>query len=109
MFRCQKCDTIVPAGTRTSKVVVATRPRTYDARGQDPSERRGRGRFVRGKKVRKRKPYDKGGAGTEIVRELSVCPRCAEEMNAEIAAQNAAASELMVAAHEPVMATVESE
>ncbi len=92
MFRCQKCETIVPAGTRTNKVIVATRPRTYEPRGQDPSERRGRGRFVRGKRVRKRKPYDKGGAGSEIVRELSVCPRCAEEMNAEIAAQAAVAT-----------------
>ena len=98
MFRCQKCETIVPAGTRTAKVVVATRPRTYESRGQDPSERRGRGRFVRGKRVRKRKPYDKGGAGTEIVRELSVCPKCATELNAEIAAQQSAATELVMSA-----------
>ena len=87
MFRCQKCDRIVPAGVRSNKVTVATRPRTYEARGQDPSERRGgRGRFVRGKRVRKRKPYDKGGVGTEIVRELSVCPACAAELNEELAA-----------------------
>ncbi|MCA9077438.1 MAG: hypothetical protein KDA93_20595 [Planctomycetaceae bacterium] len=92
MFRCQKCERIVPAGTRTNKVVVATRPRIYEPRGQDPSERRGRSRFVRGRRVRKRKPYDKGGAGTEIVRELSVCPACAAELNAEIAAEAAAQS-----------------
>lgn len=45
---------------------------------------------MRGRRVRKRKPYDKGGKGTEIVRELSVCPACAEELNAELAAEAAA-------------------
>jgi len=89
MFRCQKCGTIVPAGVRATKVVVATRPRVYEPRGQDPSERRGRSRFQRGRRVRKRKPYDKGGQGTEIVRELSVCPTCAADF---AAAEEAAAA-----------------
>ncbi len=83
-------------------MVVATRPRNYEPRGQDPSERRGRGRFVRGKRVRKRKPYDKGGAGTEIVRELSVCPTCAVELNEEIAAEAAAQAALVP---EPILNT----
>ena len=79
MFRCQMCDTIVPAGTRSTKVVVATRQKIYEPRGQDPRERRG-GRSFRGRRgPRKKKPYDKGGTGTEIVRELSVCPSCAAE------------------------------
>lgn len=79
MFRCQMCETVVPAGTRSTKVVVATRARVYEARGQDPRERRG-GRVFRGRRgPRKKKPYDKGGQGTEIVRELSVCPSCAVE------------------------------
>lgn len=79
MFRCQMCDTVVPPGTRSTKVVVATRSRTYEPRGQDPRERRG-GRSFRGRRgPRKRKPYDKGGEGTEIVRELSACPSCAAE------------------------------
>lgn len=79
MFRCQMCDTVVPAGTRSSKVVMATRTRVYEPRGQDPRERRG-GRSFRGRRgPRKKKPYDKGGEGTEIVRELSVCPKCAAE------------------------------
>ena len=83
MFRCQKCGTIVPANVRAHKIVVATRPKTYEPRGQDPSERRGRPRFQRGRRIRKRKPYDKGGQGTEIVRELAVCPKCAAELVAE--------------------------
>lgn len=80
MFRCQICNTIVPAGTRSTKVVLATRHRVYEARGQDPRERRG-GRSFRGRSrgPRKKKPYDKGGTGTEIVRELSACPSCAAE------------------------------
>lgn len=80
MFRCQMCETVVPAGTRSTKVVTATRARVYEARGQDPRERRGGPRTFRGRRgPRKRKPYDKGGEGTEIVRELSVCPSCAAE------------------------------
>jgi hypothetical protein len=79
MFRCQMCNKIVPAGTRATKLVVATRERIYEARGQDPRERRG-GRTFRGRRgPRKKKPYDKGGTGTEIVRELAVCPKCAAE------------------------------
>ena len=79
MFRCQMCDTIVPAGTRSTKVVVATRQKIYEPRGQDPRERRG-GRSFRGRRgPRKRSPTTRGGTGTEIVRELSVCPSCAAE------------------------------
>lgn len=79
MFRCQMCDTIVPAGIRSAKVVVATREKVYEPRGQDPRERRG-GRGFRGRRgPRKKKPYDKGGRGVEIVRELAVCPGCATE------------------------------
>ncbi len=94
MFRCQKCGTVVAANVRSTKIIVASRPRFYEPRGQDPSERRGRvPRFRRGgRRVRKRKPYDKGGQGTEIVRELSVCPKCAAEfaVEAEAAAEAAA-------------------
>lgn len=80
MFRCQMCNTVVPPNTRSTKIVVATRSRTYEPRGQDPRERRGGPRSFRGRRgPRKRKPYDKGGEGSEIVRELSVCPGCAAE------------------------------
>lgn len=77
MYRCQLCDKVVPSNTRTTKLVVATRERVYEARGQDPRERRGARPFRGRKGPRKKKPYDKGGQGTEIVRELSVCPSCA--------------------------------
>lgn len=97
MFRCEKCGTVVPAGVRVNKVVVASRPRVYEPRGQDPNERRGRMRFQRGRRVKKRKPYDKGGEGTEIVRELSVCPRCAADF-AEVAAVESHAEEHATAA-----------
>jgi hypothetical protein len=84
VFRCQSCDTVAPAKTRGQKIVVQTRPKTYNPRGVDPRERRfGRGR---GKPTKKKEGYDKGGVGTEIVREIMVCPRCAESMNAEAAA-----------------------
>ena len=72
MFRCQMCQQVVPAGTRSAKITVATRPRTYASRGADPAERR----FRRGPAARKKTPYDKGGTGTEIVQELTVCPDC---------------------------------
>jgi len=72
MFRCQMCGSVVPAGMRANKIVVASRPRTYPSRGG--GDRGGfRGRF------REPKPeYDKGGTGREIVRELAVCDRCAK-------------------------------
>lgn len=97
MFRCQMCNRIVPAGTRSTKLVVATRERIYEPRGQDPRERRG-GRSFRGRRgPRKRKPYDKGGQGVEIVRELSVCPSCAAENADTPPEHHVAASALEVA------------
>ncbi len=74
MFRCQLCQTVVPAGTRTTKIVVATRKKFYSSRGSAPQM--GGPRF-RGRRTEPAKPYDKGGVGTEIVREASVCPDCA--------------------------------
>lgn len=81
MYRCQICETVVPPGTRTHKVVVQTRAKEYAAR-EKPSSRggggfRGRGRF------QKRKPMDPGGEGHEIVRELTVCPACAEQYESQ--------------------------
>ena len=75
MYRCQVCETVVPAGTRTHKVVVQTRAREYAARDDSPQRGgpRGRGRNM------KKKSYDRGGEGQEIVRELTVCPTCAEQ------------------------------
>ncbi len=90
MFRCELCQTVVPPRQRSTKIVLATRPRTYASRGTERRERPGRpprGRFPQ----RKEAEYDKGGVGTEIVREAMVCPKCAEEHQKEMAALAAAA------------------
>lgn len=77
MFRCQLCQTVVPAGVQAQKLVVTTRSKTYPARGGERSSRGGfRGR---GRRFAPPAPYDKGGEGQEIVREASVCPACAEK------------------------------
>lgn len=75
MFRCQMCDRVVPAGVRSQRIVIETRAKEYSPRNQKP-ERRSWGR--RGRPVYRR-VYDKGGHGHEIVREVSVCPECAEQ------------------------------
>ncbi|REJ72797.1 MAG: hypothetical protein DWQ34_13815 [Planctomycetota bacterium] len=87
MYRCELCQTIVPAGRRSIKVVLKTRPRTYAPRG---SERQERYRGFRGRRPRKTTPYDKGGVGTEIVQEAMVCQSCAEEQQAKQQAEAAA-------------------
>lgn len=92
MFRCESCETIVPAGTRSQKIVVQTRPRTYEPRGADPRER---GRWGRGRgagRSTKKQEYDKGGQGTEVVRELMVCPACGDQHTATAAAAAEAAA-----------------
>lgn len=80
MFRCELCQTIVPAGTRSSKVILVTRDKTYNERGGGFAAResfRKRGASpARGRSTPK-KEFDKGGAGQEIVREATVCPACA--------------------------------
>lgn len=74
MFRCQICNQVVPAGTRSQKLTLKTRPKQYSSRGRDPSERR---RSFRDREPRQ--PYDKGGEGREIVQEVMVCPQCAAQ------------------------------
>lgn len=77
MFRCQLCSSVVPAGTRSTKIILKTRGKTYGERGSNPAARGGFGR--RGKKPAPKKEFDKGGAGQEIVREAMVCPKCAAD------------------------------
>lgn len=103
MFRCQLCQTIVPAGTRSTKVILVTREKTYGERGGAPAATRG-GFRKRGGGGRRnstpKKNYDKGGQGSEIVREAMACPRCAEDhqrkVDQETAAANAAAEAALV-------------
>lgn len=69
MYRCEICKSVVPANTPTHRLIAETRPATYPHRPQA-------NRPVK-KRDRKVNPDDPGGRGTEIVRELIVCPRCA--------------------------------
>jgi len=85
MYRCQLCQTVVPAKQRSTKIVLKTRPRTYHQRGEIAREFRGR--FPRRGMPRKVPEYDKGGVGTEIVQEAMVCPQCAQKFAAEQQAQ----------------------
>jgi hypothetical protein len=87
MFRCQICEKIVPPKTRENKLTLVTRPKVYEARGPDPTERR---RF-RGRGRPKAEPRDRGGTGYEIVQEISVCPKCAAEYQQQQAEKAAAA------------------
>ena len=44
-----------------------------------------------GRRARRQQSFDKGGVGTEIVREISVCPKCADAHRIEAEAAAAAA------------------
>ena len=88
MFRCDSCNTVVAAGTRSTKIVVETRTKVYESRGGQ-SRDFPRSRKPMGRRARRQASFDKGGTGFEIVREISVCPKCAAEHQA--AAQQAAA------------------
>jgi len=76
VFRCQLCDTVVPKGIRSQKLVTQTRPRNYESRHLKSDEGRRSFRKFRPRGIPK---FDKGGVGTEIVQELMVCPQCAEK------------------------------
>jgi hypothetical protein len=73
MFRCDKCNAVVKPGTPTRNIIVQERTREYPERSE-PISTRAAGRWQRHRTI------DKGGAGHEIVRELKVCPACAEEV-----------------------------
>ncbi len=77
MFRCEKCDHVVEPGTPAQHVVVQRRPVEYPER-REPLSRRP-GRQFRDKTV------DKGGEGSEIVREMKVCPDCAKSSETAMA------------------------
>lgn len=68
MYRCDLCNRIVAAGTRAVTIVLETRPRLYPRR---PKANRIH------KNGKTEHTDDPGGKGTEIVREVKVCPFCA--------------------------------
>jgi hypothetical protein len=88
LFRCQICNTVVPAGVRSTRIVVTTRPKVYAARGPSRPPARGPRRFLE-----RPPPQDKGGEGREIIRELMVCPKCAAEREASLRVAAASAPE----------------
>ena len=69
MYRCEVCKELVPPGTVSKKVVVETREVNYPRRAAA-------NRPKPGDSKRERRD-DPGGRGSEIVREVIACPRCA--------------------------------
>lgn len=72
MYRCQLCNSVVPAETPQIRVVTETRPKNYPVY-----------RPVKGSKGRNQETERVGSAeGNEIVKEVSVCVRCAADLKA---------------------------
>jgi hypothetical protein len=69
MFRCDKCNTVVPAGTSAHQLVVKKRTKTYPPRTRE---------VAKGRRYRAVQTIDPGGKGHETVQELKVCQSCAE-------------------------------
>ena len=88
MFRCQVCGQVAPAGTRAHKVTVVSRARVYSARGGN--QEGGRRNFRA-----PRKPFDKGGKGTEIVSEVTACESCAKKQTHQVVAAPEVVEETM--------------
>ncbi|MFV0444262.1 MAG: hypothetical protein ACK5Q5_11895 [Planctomycetaceae bacterium] len=76
MYRCQLCQTVLPAGTPEGHVVVERRAKSYPSRElhRPRSSRRAGRLFVK----RSSQAFDRGGEGWEIVREITVCPEMAQ-------------------------------
>jgi hypothetical protein len=70
MFICEICKSIVAPSTPATRLVVETRNTTYPFR-KDAHIFRRDGKLV--------KQDDPGGSGTEIVKEVIVCPECARK------------------------------
>lgn len=95
MFRCELCQQVVPPRTPASSLVWETRSKCYperrrvfpayelklreDARssGLRVVRVRKRGRPARDSDE-ERATHDPGGRGCELVREVQVCPACAD-------------------------------
>lgn len=68
MYRCEQCKEIVGPRIPQVRVVAETRARLYPVRAEaNHVKKRGRLTWI----------DDAGGEGREIVRELTLCPRCA--------------------------------
>jgi len=88
LYRCQVCSAVVRANTPAHRKVVETRRRKYLFREKANL-------FM--KEGRLKKTDDSGGVGDEIVREILVCPSCAE-VPADIASEGCGPPRLALAA-----------
>lgn len=76
MYRCDVCQQVVPPGIRARRRVVETVTHTHPVRPKaltappDPQRRRSQ-------RARRHLVTDIGGVGSQIVREVNACPRCA--------------------------------
>lgn len=70
-FRCQHTGRVMPPGTPSVKVVVAVRPVEHPTRDKADKRRVNRKRRV---------IQDRGGKGTQVAQELTVCPAAALEL-----------------------------
>lgn len=79
MFICQMCHTPVPPKTRCHKIVAQTRTKQYPVRRKaHPGYYEVNGQMRRSGRFSDRRD-DSGGTGLETAKELSVCPKCAQE------------------------------
>lgn len=70
MFRCGRCDKLSSAREKSNKLIVKTRPQTYENILKDE-----KGNVKRDKEGH---IVSKISNGTEIVKELTVCGTCNE-------------------------------
>lgn len=73
MFHCEICGAQVPPRTKAARIVLETRVRQYPKRYLPPKA------GLNGRRRKSGEPVviDRGGRGTEIVREANACPACA--------------------------------
>ncbi|MEL6149466.1 MAG: hypothetical protein AAFR56_07560, partial [Chloroflexota bacterium] len=68
MYQCEKCNRTVPPRTKANRLVAKTRLKHYP--GRLTEKYRKRGNVI--------KIEHNPGTGREIVREVTVCPMCAD-------------------------------
>lgn len=73
MFKCQNCQTIVPAHTKAARIVVKTRFKAY------PHRKKAFWTY-NAQKGKREEIDDIGGHGWEIAHEIVVCPDCAAKL-----------------------------
>lgn len=81
MFRCKKCQCVVPPRTPAHRLIVQRRSKEYPYRSKANVVVR---RTSLDKKPKKQYLDDPGGIGEETVSEVVVCPACAMIWNATI-------------------------